>query len=379
MNERLVYPAVPRWSISTAGHNLAATVFEATLISKGFAVLMRRELAEKRERLRHESFAAPVILWREDEYSRSLLLRWRQPDGVVLIDQHADSTVKVSVASNDPGTAQQILSEIDKVLAREEPSGDTVVQMLFWHAAETAEITQRQIEVAQWNDIAANYAAQTRQQLAELMEGFRPAKNKGRLLLWHGEPGTGKTFAIRALAWAWRDWCRFEYVIDPDRLFASPSYMIEVAVEGPAGHFLFDDKWNSATWRLLVIEDSGELMALDGRNQLDQALSRLLNLTDGILGQGTNLLILVTTNEELGSLHPAVRRPGRCLSEIEFRRFNRDEATTWLQKAGSDAKIGQALTLSELYALRDGQKPFKPKTIGFRPGEVLIDGNGASA
>jgi hypothetical protein len=156
--------------------------------------------------------------------------------------------------------------------------GDTVVQMLFWHAAETAEITQRQIEVAQWNDIAANYAAQTRQQLAELMEGFRPAKNKGRLLLWHGEPGTGKTFAIRALAWAWRDWCRFEYVIDPDRLFASPSYMIEVAVEGPAGHFLFDDKWNSATWRLLVIEDSGELMALDGRNQLDQALSRTKSL-----------------------------------------------------------------------------------------------------
>jgi hypothetical protein len=39
--------------------------------------------------------------------------------------------------------------------------------------------------------------------------------------LWHGEPGTGKTFAIRALALAWKEWCRFEYVIDPVQLFES--------------------------------------------------------------------------------------------------------------------------------------------------------------
>ncbi len=380
MDERLAYPAVPRWSVSPATHNFAASVFEAILISNGFGVLVNRKLAEQRERLRPDSFATPVILWRDGEYSRSLLLRWRQPAAIALIDQHADRTLEVSVASDDLLAAHEIVAEVDKVVPREDSSGETVVRMLFWHAADTAEITEREIEVAEWHKIATNYADETRRRLAGLMEGFRPTKSKGRLLLWHGEPGTGKTFAIRALAWAWRDWCRFEYVVDPDRLFASPSYLTEVALEGPAGRFLFEERWNSAKWRLLVIEDSGELMAIDARNQIDQGLSRLLNLTDGILGQGTNLLILVTTNEQLGSLNPAVRRPGRCLCEIEFRRFNREEANAWLRGAGSDAQVTQALTLSELYALRDGQKPMSPpKAIGFRPAQTRVEGNRAGA
>lgn len=39
---------------------------------------------------------------------------------------------------------------------------------------------------------------------------------------------------------------------------------------------------------------------------------------DGLIGQGFNLLVLVTTNEPVGKLHPAVVRQGRCLAEIEF-------------------------------------------------------------
>lgn len=90
----------------------------------------------------------------------------------------------------------------------------------FWHQGnENAETTVRQVELACWSDVAGNYAGDTRTRLASLMDGFKPAKNNGRLLLWHGEPGTGKTFAIRALGWAWKEWCRFEYVIDPEQLF----------------------------------------------------------------------------------------------------------------------------------------------------------------
>ena len=35
----------------------------------------------------------------------------------------------------------------------------------------------------------------------------RASLGNGALLLWHGEPGTGKTHALRALVRSWRDWC----------------------------------------------------------------------------------------------------------------------------------------------------------------------------
>jgi len=52
--------------------------------------------------------------------------------------------------------------------------------------------------------------------LGGVMRSFRPGQG-GRLLLWTGPPGTGKTYALRTLAWEWRRWCSFHYVTDPRR------------------------------------------------------------------------------------------------------------------------------------------------------------------
>ena len=59
-------------------------------------------------------------------------------------------------------------------------------------------------------------------------------------------------------------------------------------------------------------------------------LGRLLNLCDGILGHGLRVLVLLTTDEDLGQLHPAVTRPGRCLSQIEFEPLLIAAARRWL-------------------------------------------------
>jgi ATP-dependent 26S proteasome regulatory subunit len=69
---------------------------------------------------------------------------------------------------------------------------------------------------------------------------------------------------------------------------------------------------------MLVLEDTGELLSIDAKERAGQGLSRLLNAVDGLLGQGSRVLLLITTNEELGALHPAVTRPGRCASQVEF-------------------------------------------------------------
>src|SRR5689334_1892656 len=112
---------------------------------------------------------------------------------------------------------------------------------------------------------------------------------------------------------------------------------------------------DESRWRLLMLEDCDELISGEAKAITGQSLSRLLNLTDGLLGQGRNALIAITTNEDLASLHPAVVRPGRCLASIEVGRLPYAEAVSWL---GTAEGIGpEGATLAELYALRTGARP----------------------
>ena len=58
--------------------------------------------------------------------------------------------------------------------------------------------------------------------------------------------------------------------------------------------------------------------------------------------------MLITTNEDLGRLHPAVVRAGRCLARVEFTPFSTPEARAWL---GRDTVTGP-ITLADLYESR---------------------------
>lgn len=73
----------------------------------------------------------------------------------------------------------------------------------------------------------------------------------------------------------------------------------------------------------------------------------MLNLADGILGQGMNVLALLTTNEETSRLHPALVRPGRCLAAVEFSPFDHREGSAWL-----NATVDGPVTLAELLEKR---------------------------
>ncbi len=176
-------------------------------------------------------------------------------------------------------------------------------------------------------------------------------------------PGTGKSFALRALAWEWRDWCELHYVLDPEALFGQdPAYLVDVA--------LGDDRLRGHrdpdAWRLLVLEDTGELLGPDTRQQAGQGLSRLLNLVDGLLGQGLRILVLVTTNEPARALHEAVVRPGRCAAQVDFRPFGAEDAARWLVANGHDGEApAGAATLAELYGVLEGREAAPTRPVGF--------------
>lgn len=79
------------------------------------------------------------------------------------------------------------------------------------------------------------------------------------------------------------------------------------------------------------------------------------------------MLVLVTTNEPLRRLHPAIARPGRCAARVEFTPFTAEEAAAWLMERGGWHEGVHSAALAHLFARLHGYELEPEAPVGFRP------------
>ena len=284
--------------------------------------------------------------YKNGESKRVMLAVGDAADGqaFVLLDHTKKSHMYIYVAAHSSYIADSIATDIAAQIPEVEVEEDSVSLAVWMMGAHGPTAKYKTIKAPNWVEAERNYPVKVGKALGDLVKMPAPDTNSGKIILWHGDPGTGKTSAIRMLAREWKDWCTLHYVSDPEVMFKNPGYLMEVGSTTDSD----DDRW-----RLVVAEDSDQFLHANAAHDAGPSLGRLLNFSDGILGQGCNTLFLITTNEPIGKLHPALIRPGRCLAQMEFGKFTLAESMRWLDGAGA---VKGDKTLAELIEIRGEEK-----------------------
>lgn len=183
-------------------------------------------------------------------------------------------------------------------------------------------------------DVELNYGKDFKPVHEKIVERLNTPNDKG-IILFHGDPGSGKTTYLRYLT---------KLIKDKDVLFVPPS-LTEALSDPSIIPFLMEHK-NS----VLFIED-GERVISDrqGINTSSTGVSNILNLTDGILGDCLSIQIVVTFNMSKEKIDSALLRKGRLIAEHKFGELTKDDTQKLMDKLGKKYSVEKGMVLADIY------------------------------
>ena len=194
-------------------------------------------------------------------------------------------------------------------------------------------------------DFDLNYNPDFRPIHELIIEKLSVDLSKGLVLL-HGKAGAGKTTYIR-------------YLISKlkKQIIYIPPNMTNVLSDPELINFFIANS-NS----ILVIEDAENILMKRAYNST-QAIANILNLSDGLLSDCTNIQILCTFNMDILNIDEALLRKGRLIAKYEFKELESEITEKLSKKLGVNIKGKH--TLADIYNATDKSFNKKRDKIGF--------------
>ncbi len=271
---------------------------------------------------------------------RSYFRKYVWDDGLMTVSDSKDDWLDISGTTLDKEIFEKIISLFEGKL-KPRASNKGVVYMLGKTATglELFNIGKGGVE---FDEI--NYTDSVVKGYRRLVADFKSKSPSGRLGILSGPPGSGKTYLIRAL------------LEEVSACFVMiPATMVD-AIGSPdiIPHMLKIKEANPGYSIVFIIEDGDRVLLKRGMDNVS-AISTLLNVTDGILGDLVDLRVLVTTNEKTVKVEPALLRPGRISARVDVGFIDSDKAYAIYHKLMGNMNVApewedkNKITLSTVY------------------------------
>jgi hypothetical protein len=176
--------------------------------------------------------------------------------------------------------------------------------------------------------------------LSELLK----SDNKG-LIIFHGQPGTGKTHYIRTLL---KDVTRMN-----KNVLYVPSNFIDSFLDPSFITFLSDWILEQNNPTIILLEDAESLVESRDSGVRSLGISNLLNITDGILNDILGTQIILTFNTKLDYIDGALLRPERLLARKEFTNLSKDQSQELIDYLKIDHEAKEEMSLADIYSLKN--------------------------
>ena len=241
-----------------------------------------------------------------------------------------------------------------------------------------------------------NYSKEFNEIVPEKMDEFIKS-DTGGLVIFRGDPGTGKSSYCKHLITKYKDTANF-LIVPQDIILSKPEsfrlFLIDSLpsitkydpndVVDPCDCFGRDervfrnleegdvvDRNNLKT--VIIIEDCEKLLidrdSLQG-NSTSIILSDILNYSDGIVGDLVQCKFIFTFNTNLSKIDKAILRKGRMKLNYEFKKLQGEDLQNVMDKLGktvTEKQLKEGMSLAEIYNSEDEDylTTGKKERIGF--------------